>query len=206
MGKFGGSLVGSGSALRLSALAALLLVGDVGCGAAGGSDCAPACGQKSSCTKIGSSATALEALNAGLTAAPLALGQGPKWVGAIEGLQILHDGTPSQTPAAQVGNTSVYVSGWVFKYCSGMDAVVYGAGPPKSSAQKDCGDFDCSAIATYTLPAIDSPQAIAAAFPSDPASTLYTVDLNLLAGARTWQIQSPTATVTVDADTGAVVP
>ena len=51
--------------------------------------------------------------------------------------------------------------------------------------------------------------AIAAAFPGDPADTLYQVDFNPLAfGARVWRVtKRPSGpTVNVDADSGAIVP
>ena len=178
------------------------------CGGAGGA-CDPSCnGPKVGCHEVGSQLTALQALAAAEGPAMSSLGAASRWVGAIEGLKITHDGTPSQVPDATFAGVNLYTGGWVFKYCAGMNEVVYGAGPQTSSAGKGCGTIDCSQVPTNALPVIDSPAVIATAFPSDPATATYKLDLNVLPGmTRTWTVQPQSgATVKVDADTGAVVP
>lgn len=129
-------------------------------------------------------------------------------VGAVKGLKITRAGIASMEPESEIFGTKIYASGWVFKYCGGLDEVVFGAGPPDTTVEKGCGNFNCEAIAAYQPPAVDSQQAIAAAFPSDPATTVYNVDLNLLLGPRVWEVtRRPNGpTVKVDADSGAVIP
>jgi hypothetical protein len=178
-----------------------------GCGGNGSSGaCGADCNMKSDCSSVGASLTAVQALAAGRTAAAGALSGTPKWVGAIQGLKITRPGTPSMVADAEIGGVKIFTSGWVFKYCAGMDEIVFGAGPPTGSAQRGCGTFDCAQITEPAAPAIDAPQAISIAFPSDPADTVYDLFLNL--GSRVWQVtQRPNAlSVKVDADTGAIVP
>jgi len=184
------------------------LLGAAGCGAGAGGACSVACGQKSTCGSVGNNLTALGALEAARAPAQSIVGGTPKWVGAFAGLKITRAGLPSMEPETQILGTTIYASGWVFKYCAGLDEVVFGAGPPDTTIEKGCGMFNCDAVASFTPPAVDSPAAVAAAFPSDPATTVYNVDLNLLAGPRVWSVtRRPNGpTVKVDADSGAVVP
>ncbi len=183
--------------------------GDSGSGTGGGS-CDPQCnGDKVGCSAVGSNLTALDALHAGKAAAQSILDATPVWMGAFAGIQITRDGTPTQEPTTS-GGLKFYMSGWVFKFCAGMNDVGFGAGPQTSTAQYGCQDIDCSQVTVTAEPAIDSKAAIAAAFPSDSADTLYKVDFIpvLHGGQRVWTITNMTTqtTVNVDADTGVVVP
>jgi hypothetical protein len=164
---------------------------------------------KSECAGVGSSLSMREALQEGKSAAAGALAGAPRWAGGVQGLKITRAGAPSQEPETVIGNTKIYASGWVFKYCAGMEEVVFGAGPPVSSVEKGCGTINCAALPDFALPVKDSAELIAAAFPGDPSDATYTLQLTLLgASARTWQITRRPGgpTVKVDADTGAVVP
>jgi len=196
-----------------------LLGGAADCGLFGsnttGGSCAPACnGDKTGCPMLGSDLTALGALH---TAKPLAqqiLNATPRWMAAFEGLKITRSGKPSPDPDVVdvLGTqTKVYVSGWVFKYCAGMNDVAFGAGPQTSSAQQGCNDINCDAMTDTSEPAVDSDAAIAAAFPNDPPTTLYNVEFlppAAHANQRFWSItQRPSGpTIKIDADTGAIVP
>lgn len=134
-------------------------------------------------------------------------------MGAFAGVRITRQGTPSQEPdpLGVLGQTTkVYVGGWVLKFCSGQSAVVLGGGPEVSSSEKSCQDVDCSKVADTVEPSVGSAAAIAAAFPGDPAESLYALELAPLAhgGERLWCVtKNPSGPVVkVDADTGAVVP
>lgn len=197
-----------GSVFVAFVLGTFVVVGAAGCGGGGGGACGVACGMKSTCGAVGNNLTALGALEAARGPAESIVGAAPKWVGAFKGLKITRAGLPSMEPESEIFGTKIYASGWVFKYCAGLDEVVFGAGPPDTTIEKGCGQFNCGAVASFTPPVIDSPGAIAAAFPSDPATTVYDVDLNLLLGPRVWQVtRRPSGpSVKVDADTGAVIP
>ncbi len=198
----------------------LSLLGPIsGCGlglgsSGGGGSCAPACnGDKTGCPMLGSNLTALGALQAAQPLAQQILGTTPRWMGIFEGLEITRQGQPSQDPdiVDVLGQqTKVYVAGWVFKYCAGMNDVGFGAGPQTSSAQEGCNDLNCDAMTDTPVPAVDSAAAIATAFPSDPAGTLYNVEFAppTTNNQRIWSItQRPSGpTVKIDADTGVVVP
>jgi hypothetical protein len=187
-----------------------------GCGGddMGGGSCSPACdGQKVGCKPLGSSLSALSAITAGEGLASHILTGAPVWMGGIEGLKITRDGLPSPDPdVSTIGGQqiSLYTSGWVFGFCAGMDSVQFGAGPQTSSVSEACQAVNCSAVMTPPRPQVDSAAAIAAAFPSDPAGTLYNVSflLPLTNNQRVWSVtQRPSGpTVKVDADTGAIQP
>lgn len=176
-----------------------------GCGLGGGR-CGAECGMKSTCASIGSGLTAREALSAAQAQADGVVGAGARWVGAVKGLKITRAGTPSPEPESEIFGVKVYASGWVFKYCQGLDEVVFGAGPPETTVEKGCGNFNCAQVTPTMPPAIDSAQAIAAAFPDDPPDALYGLDFNVLLGTRDWRVTKlPSGpSVLVDGDTGAV--
>jgi hypothetical protein len=195
--------------LVMSLVPVLAAVLAAGCGGSGGGACGATCGMKSECAAVGSSLSALAAVGAGNAAAMGSLPGTPRWAGGIQGLKITRDGKPSPEPDAQIGNTKIYTSGWVFKFCAGMEEIVFGAGPPTSTAEKGCGTINCAALPEFTLPQKDSAEVIAAAFPSDPAETTYNLQIILLGStSRIWQVtKRPSGpAVKVDADTGAVVP
>lgn len=188
----------------------------VGCGGDdnGSGSCTPACdGQKVGCPQLGSSLTALAAVSAGDSLAQKILKGAPTWMGGIQGLKITRQGLPSPDPDVTnvLGqNVSLYVSGWVFGFCAGMDSVQFGAGPQISTVSEACQQVNCSQVTSPAMPQIDSAAAIAAAFPSDPANALYDVSFNLPLSnnQRVWAVtKRPMGpTVNVDADTGAVQP
>lgn len=208
--------------MKNSGMQALMICGLVGlaagCGGVGGSSggsCSPMCnGDKTGCPMLGSDLTALGSLHAAKPLAQKILGATPRWMATFEGLKITRAGQPSQDPDIinVLGTqTKVYSSGWVFKYCAGMNDVAFGAGPQTSTVQEGCNDLNCDAMMDTAEPAIDSAAAIAAAFPSDPASTLYSLEFAPPAangGKRLWSVtQLPSGpSVKVDADSGAVVP
>ncbi len=191
-----------------------------GCGlpapapAGGGGSCAPICnGDQTTCPAVPSNLTALASLHAGATVATGILGPTSQWMGEFAGGKIMRDGTPSPDPDVVnlLGKqTNVYVSGWVFKFCAGMNDLLFSAGPQVSSIQEGCGDIDCSALPTMAEPKIDTAAAIAAAYPGDPATTLYNVNFMpvLTNNQRLWTVshRGDAAQIKVDADTGAVVP
>lgn len=195
--------------VTIASIAFAVAACDSDSGGGGGGSCAPQCnGDKVGCSALGSDLTALGALDAARPLAKDILGAEPVWMGAFAGIQITRDGTPSQEPTT-LGTLQGYMSGWVFKFCAGMDDVVFGAGPQVSTAQYGCQDIDCSQATVTAVPAIDAKAAIAAAFPNDPADTLYKVDFlpMLHGGQRVWTVTNTTTqtAVNVDADTGAVV-
>ncbi len=188
-------------------------------GACGGSDdaesssggsCDAQCnGGKVECSAVGSKLTALSALHAGESAAQSILDATPVWMGGFAGLQITRDGTPSQEPF-ESGGLQIYMSGWVFGFCAGMNQVGFGAGPQVSSAELTCQYIDCSQVTPTAELGVDSKAAIEAAFPSDAADTQYNVDFMPAVhnNQRVWTVTNRTTqvVVNVDADTGAVVP
>jgi hypothetical protein len=180
-----------------------------GCGAGDGA-CGAACNAgKQACAPLATDLTAHGALAAAQPLAAGVLSGTPKWAGAFAGVKITRQGTPSQDPDSEIFGTKLYTGGWVLKFCAGMEEVVFGAGPPTSSIEKGCNTIDCNQLTAQAAPAVDAPQAIAAAFPSDPADTLYQVDFNPLAfQKRVWRVtRRPNGpSVEVDADTGAVAP
>jgi len=179
-----------------------------GCGAGG--DCAPGCdGVKADCREVGSELSALAAIAAAQPSARDSLGANARWVGALRGMRITRAGTPTTTPDSEIFGVKIYTAGWVFKYCANLDEIVYGAGPEISNAVRGCGSFDCSQLAPATLPAVDSPAAVSAAFPTDPNNTLYQLDYNImLDGARVWSVTrlSDFKVIRVDSDSGAILP
>ena len=140
-------------------------------GGTSGGSCTPACnGDKTGCPMLGSNLSALDSLHAAAPLAQKILGATPRWMGVFEGLKITRSGLPSPDPDVVdvLGQqTKVYVSGWVFKYCAGMNDVAFGAGPQTSTAQQGCNDLNCDAMTDTAEPAIDSAAAIAAAFPAE---------------------------------------
>lgn len=188
-----------------------------GCGilpSTSGGSCKPTCnGDKTGCPMLGTSLSALEALHAAQPLAQKIFDAAPRWVGAFKGIKITRQGTPSADPEVieVLGQkTNLYVSGWVFKYCAGMNDVVFGAGPQTSTAQLGCDDFNCEALAPVAEPTVDSAAAIAAAFPGDPADALYELELPLTTNndPRIWSVtKRPSGpTVKIDAMSGAIVP
>jgi hypothetical protein len=183
-------------------------------GGTSGGSCAPECnGDKTGCPMLGANLTALGSLHAAQPLAQKILGAAPRWMGVFEGLKITRQGLPSPDPEIVdvLGQqTKVYVSGWVFKYCAGMNDVAFGAGPQTSTAQRGCNDINCDAMTDTAEPAVDSAAAIAAAFPGDPADALYNVEFAVPVSnnQRVWSItKRPSGpTVKVDADSGALVP
>ena len=121
------------------------------------------------------------------------------WSGYFSGRALDRTGHP----------TAVADSGWNFEFCSGDTGNVVDFYITKTgcSAADVCGkNYPCAAEAQ--LPKLDADQAIAAAFPDDPASTLYVLGYAPKYGRR-WLVarkDDTQAVVQVDADTGAVVP
>jgi hypothetical protein len=133
-----------------------MMLGVASCGGDDGGSCAPACdGQKVGCSQLSSSLTALAAVSAGQSLANKILKSAPTWTGGIQGIKITRQGLPSPDPDVTnvLGqNVSLYVSGWVFGFCAGMDSVQFGAGPQTSTVSKACQQINCAAVMSPAQP------------------------------------------------------
>jgi hypothetical protein len=142
------------------------------------------------------------------------------WLGGMEGLYIGRDGKVLDqdfTLSEYMGIKIPSSTSWQCNFCNNdgpvpqasihMTTVATGT----CGALMSCGVFDCSKVGTYVPPAVDSDQAIAAAFPGDPDPTYYQVQL-VLENGRFWSVSrlgvlnQVAATVKIDCDTGAVLP
>ena len=180
----------------------------------GGGGCAPTCGRETApCPALGTEMTALETLAATERLAKSIGGGTPSWWGLITGLDIRRDGKPLQVPSRTVDAggkpLDFYMSGWALKQSSGTYELQFSAGPQVSSATASCTPGGAATLAAIEPPKVDSPAAIAAAFPSDAATTRYGITFSprTTSNRRIWVVKSGAGgQKNVDADTGAVVP
>jgi hypothetical protein len=139
------------------------------------------------------------------------------WMGGIAGTAIDRDGK-IMDKGPMIGTAPFVMemgSGWTGNFCTGQGAtdntLNYDTTDGKCTALRDCGPGACETTPLYVFPVVDSPAAIQAAFPGDPAGTLYNLMLVLGNGA-VWTVTRlaitglTAETKSVDANTGAVIP
>jgi len=139
------------------------------------------------------------------------------WMGGITGLYIGRDGKSlDKGPVITVGGYSMENgSGWTGNFCNEQgavdDSLNYDTTDGKCTALRTCLAVNCNAVTPHAFPAIDSPAAVEAAFPTDATGNWYSVTLVMDIGAY-WTvsrlaINGATAdTKKVDVTTGAVIP
>jgi hypothetical protein len=141
------------------------------------------------------------------------------WMGGIAGIAIDRDGK-IMDKGPMVGTAPLVMemgSGWTGNFCTEQgavdDALNYDTTDGKCTAVRSCLAVNCDAAvaSAYAFPAVDSPAAIQAAFPGDPAGTLYNVSL-VLGNGSFWTVSrmgitgQTFETKNVDSNSGAVIP
>lgn len=124
---------------------------------------------------------------------------GAEWSGYFEGRDIDRSGRP----------TTNAKSGWNFEFCAPASGniVDFSIGKGGCSAANLC-DKHYTCGAPTAVPALDADDAIAAAFPGDPATAVYEV-IFVTKGGRAWAVahkETPDRFVGVDSETGALLP
>lgn len=121
----------------------------------------------------------------------------------------LWNGLLTGTSVGRDGRTG---ASWNGGFCGGTDHglnLIVSASQPGQFVTGVCVPGRCASQTAFAPPAIDSPQAILAAYPDDPADTVYGLALNLyLDDSAYWTVTNMTtgAFRKVDVVTGAVLP
>jgi len=144
---------------------------------------------------------------------------GAVWMGGIAGVYIGRDGkSKDQGPVINAGGFQLEnASGWTGNFCVDQptqeadDQLNFDTSNGKCTALRTCLAVNCNAVTPAAFPAVDTPAAIEAAFPGDPADTFYSVQLVTALG-NYWQItraaigNQVAESRKVDTQTGALIP
>ncbi len=143
---------------------------------------------------------------------------GTVWMGGIAGISIDRNGkaVDKGPTISGTGFSFESPSGWTGNFCVDQgavdDSLNYDTSDGACTAIRSCQSVNCNAVpTTYVFPTIDSPAAVLAAFPSDPADAWYNISL-VLGNGTFWTVTrlaingQTVATVKIDSDTGAVIP
>lgn len=143
---------------------------------------------------------------------------GVVWIGGIAGVAIGRDGRNLDKgyTTSYGGFTMETASGWTGNFCvdqpalAADDSLNYDTSDGNCTAVRSCLAVNCNAVTVRPFPTVDTPAAIEAAFPNDPAGTYYSVMLVLDLG-NYWTITraevngATSETKKVDCTTGAVL-